>query len=155
MPAKGWCVSGFLKLFLCCVSVYACTCVCVYVCLCVCPLPRLLITSGMMWHKWVPYDWLNKFYHFYMAAVVSIISRCGFRIESHFRIQPNKSKPVMYKPWIHFSSHLKQLQKSNKMEWFSYKGGCDVCGCMCLKEGLARATDRWLWVIKTVLPLRN
>ena len=57
------------------------------VCLCVCPSPRLSITSGMMWCDIDPYDWFNKFYGFYMAAVVgigsgrmrdvSIYMRCG------------------------------------------------------------------------------
>ena len=32
---------------------------------------RLLITSGVMLAR---YDWLNKFYSFYMAAVVIILS---------------------------------------------------------------------------------
>ena len=53
--------------------------------MCVFPPPRLLITSGMMWCDIDPYDWLNKFYGFYMATVVGIISgndvgmhtRCG------------------------------------------------------------------------------
>ena len=44
---------------------------CVYVC--VCPPPRLLITSGVMWCDIDPYDWLNKFCGFYIAAVVGII----------------------------------------------------------------------------------
>ena len=30
-----------------------------------------------------PYDWLNKFYSFYVAAVVGIISRCGLSIDVH------------------------------------------------------------------------
>ena len=47
--------------------------------MCVCPLPRLLITSGVIW---TPYDWLNKFYSFYMAAVVIIGSGRGLRIEA-------------------------------------------------------------------------
>ena len=44
-----------------------------YVCMCVfvCPPPRLFITSGVIWTL---YDWLNKFYGFYMAAVVGIVS---------------------------------------------------------------------------------
>ena len=42
-------------------------------CVCVCPPPRLLISSGMIW---TIYDWLNKFYSFYMATVVIIDSRC-------------------------------------------------------------------------------
>ena len=37
----GLCVHGFLKLIL---------CGCLYACVFVCPPPRLLITSGVMWH---------------------------------------------------------------------------------------------------------
>ena len=33
------------------VHVCVCVCVCVYVCVCVSVAPRLLITSGMMWHN--------------------------------------------------------------------------------------------------------
>ena len=63
-----------------------------------------------------------------MAAIVSIDSRLGLRIEAHCRNQPNKSKLALYKPLLHFYSHLKQLYISNKTECFSYKGGCGVCG---------------------------
>ena len=38
---------------------------------CVCPPPRLLITSGVIYTR---YDRSNKFYAFYMAAVVDIDS---------------------------------------------------------------------------------
>ena len=42
-------------------------------CACGCLSSRLLITSGMIW---IPYDWLNKFCNFYVAAlVIGIISR--------------------------------------------------------------------------------
>ena len=59
--------------------------VCICVCVCVCPPLRLLITSGMVWCEIDPYDWLNKFYGFCMAAAVGIVSgrdvsihtRCG------------------------------------------------------------------------------
>ena len=106
-------------------------CVCVSVCLSVCLPPKLVITSGVIWTS---HDWLNKFYSFYIAAVFSIVSRCDLIIEAH---QPNKSRLVLCKPLIHFNSHLKQLYISNKMECFSYKGGCDVYGLQvlrCLKE---------------------
>ena len=43
--------------------------VCVYIHVYVPPL-RLLITSGMMW---IPCDWLNKFYSFYMAAIDGVV----------------------------------------------------------------------------------
>ena len=44
------------------------------VCACV-PTPRLVITSGIsvMIIIWNPYDWLNKFYSFYMVDVVHIV----------------------------------------------------------------------------------
>ena len=64
--ACGRRASGFLELLLPRMSV----CVCVCVCVCV-STPRLLITSDMIW---TPYDWLNKFYGFYMVAVVDIDS---------------------------------------------------------------------------------
>ena len=54
---------------------------CVYVRVCVClhvyPPLRLLITNGVIW---TPYNWLNKFYGCYMAAVVSIGSGCDVSI---------------------------------------------------------------------------
>ena len=40
------------------------------------------------------YDWLKKFYNFYMAAVVGIVSRHGLRNEVHCTNQPNKIKLV-------------------------------------------------------------
>ena len=93
----------------------------------VCPPPRLVITSGVitvMWYDIDPYDWLNKFYSFYMAAIVSIISRHGLTTKVHCRNQPNKSKLAL----LHFNNHLKQLLISDKMEHFSYKGGCGIRG---------------------------
>ena len=69
-PALAW----FLKI----VSVR--TSVCVFLYVCVCPSPRLLITSGVVW---TPYDWLNNFYSFYMAAEVVIGSGRGLRIKTH------------------------------------------------------------------------
>ena len=44
-----------------------------------------------------------------MAAIVIIISRCGFRIEERHKNQPNKSKLELCKLWNHINSHLKQL----------------------------------------------
>ena len=50
---------------------------------------RLLITSGMIWNL---YEWLNKLYSFYVAAIVIIGSGDILRIEVHCRNQLNKSK---------------------------------------------------------------
>ena len=50
-------------------------CVCLFVSL----LPRLLITSGMIWTS---YDWLYKFYRCYMATAV-IVNGCGLGIDTH------------------------------------------------------------------------
>ena len=36
----------------------------------------------------------------------------------------SQSKLVLYKPLVHCNNHLKQLSLSNKVEGFSYKGGC-------------------------------
>ena len=44
-----------------------------------CPAPRLLIISGVIYTS---YDWLNMFYGFYMAAVVSIVSGCDVSIHT-------------------------------------------------------------------------
>ena len=54
-----------------------------------------------------PYDWLNKFYRFYVAAVVSIVSRCDLSIDVHHEKQPNKHKLALYKPSIYLNSNLK------------------------------------------------
>ena len=67
-------------------------------CACVCvPTLRLLITSGMIW---TPYDWLNKLWSFYIAAVVIFSSGSGLRIQACHRNQPNKSKLELYKPLL-------------------------------------------------------
>ena len=58
--------------------------VCICLCLCV-SAPRLVMTSSVIR---TPYDWLNKFYSFYVTAIVVIVSNCGFTIEVHRRNQP-------------------------------------------------------------------
>ena len=70
------------------------------------------------------FDLLNKFYGFYMAAVVGIVSGHGVCIHTRHGNQPNKNKLALYKPLLHCNSRLKQLYLSNKTERFSYKGGC-------------------------------
>ena len=69
--------------------VCVCVCVCICVCVCVCSPPRLLITNSVIW---APYNWLNKLYSFYMAAVFIINSGHGLIIEVHHRNQPYKTK---------------------------------------------------------------
>ena len=54
--------------------------------------PRLLITSGVIWHDIDPYDWLNKFCGFYMAAVVGIVSGHNVSIHTCCGNWPSKSK---------------------------------------------------------------
>ena len=44
------------------------------------------------------------------------------------RNKPNNSKLAVYKPLLYCNSHLKQLYVGNKMERFSYKGGCSIRG---------------------------
>ena len=81
-------VPGFLKLLLSSKSS------------CVHPPPRLLITSSMLWHDVNPIDWLNKFYNFYMAAVVRILSTHSLRIEANYRNEPSKAKLALCKPLL-------------------------------------------------------
>ena len=45
--------------------------------------PRLLMSSGVIWHDMILYDWLNKFDGFYMAAIVNMISRHALSIDVH------------------------------------------------------------------------
>ena len=71
-----------------CISVRMYVCMCMYMCV------RLLIISGMIW---TPYDWLNKFYSCYMAAVIIINDGRGLGVEVHCKSQPNKSKLSLYK----------------------------------------------------------
>ena len=63
---------GFLKLILCGSSV----------CVFVCPRPRLVMISGEIWTS---YDWLNKFYSYYMETVVIIVNGRGLGIGTHRR----------------------------------------------------------------------
>ena len=69
---------------------------------------------------WTVYDWLNKFYNFLMAAIVSIIIRSGLRIKMHHKNQRNKTKMILYRPLFHIKGHLNQLHISNKLEYFSF-----------------------------------
>ena len=52
-----------------------CVCVCVFY-------PKAINTSGIMLCDIDPYDWLNKFYGFYMAVLVGIVSRHGLSIHT-------------------------------------------------------------------------
>ena len=121
-------------------------CVCMCVCVCVHHQGFIVIISDTIWHDMKPYDWLNKFYSLWMAAVVCIVNRRCLTIEARCtcRSQPNKIKLALYKPLLHLYSHLKQLYISNKTKRFSYKGLCGVCGSKhikAFKEELAWATD--------------
>ena len=89
-----------------------------------------------------------------MAAIVGIVNKHGLRNEARRRNQCNKSKLALYKPLLHFYSHLKQLYISNKTESFSCKSGCGVHGCTRIetfKEELAWATDKQLQVISNIM----
>ena len=117
----------FLKLFL---------CGCLYVCV---STPQAVDNYIVAWFGMIlgPYDWLNKFYRFYMVAIVGIVIRCGPSYNWSVSSKSiEQSKLVLYKPWIHFNS---QLYISNKMKCFSYIGGCGVHGRTCIKTFKIRA----------------
>ena len=125
---------------------YTSVCVCVgmcalaYVCVFVYLPLRLLITSGVIWHDIIPIWLINMFYRFYMATIISIVSRRGLTIKVHHWNQPSKSKLALYKPWIHFNNLIKYLYISHKMEHFSYKSGCSVRGHTHIKTFKRRAS---------------
>ena len=79
--------------------------------MCVCSPLSLLIISSVIW---IPYDWLNRFYSFYVAAVVGIVSRRGLSIDACHEKQPSKYKLALYKQSIHFNCSLKQLYISRR-----------------------------------------
>ena len=115
------------KLFLCghlYVYVFVRMCACSCMCVCVCP-----VTSGIMWFNMDPI-WLVK-------QVLQLLY--DPTIEEHCRNQASKSKLMLWKPWIHFNSHLTQLYISNKTERFSYKDGCAMHGCMHIEMFKRRA----------------
>ena len=58
-----------------------------HVCASVCPPPEILITSGVIGTS---YNWLNKFYSYYMATVVIMIKGRGLGIGTHCRHLPTK-----------------------------------------------------------------
>ena len=58
-------------------------------------------------HIWTLYNWLNKLYSFYMAAVVDNVRRLGLSIHVRRINQPNKSKLELYKPLIHMYSSVR------------------------------------------------
>ena len=84
---------------------------CLYVCMCVCALVCVSAPEAInkQWRDIDPYDWLNTFYGFYMAAVVNIFSGHGISIHMRCGNYSNKSKLVLYKPFLHCNNHLKQL----------------------------------------------
>ena len=93
-----------------------------------------------------------------MATIVGIISRRGLTIEARLGNQSNKSKLALCKPFLHFTSHSKQLYISNKIDCFSNKGRCVIVGVQvlrCLKEELAWAADKWLQVISSTKKVKN
>ena len=65
--------------------------------MCMCLPPRLLITISMMWHDMDSMLLVKQVLKLNIAAIVSIVSRCGLRIELHCMNQSNKIKQVLYK----------------------------------------------------------
>ena len=65
-PVHAW----FLKMVSMWTSAYVHVCLNVHV--------SALITNGVIW---TPYDWLDKFYSFYVAIVVNIVNGLGLSID--------------------------------------------------------------------------
>ena len=99
---------------------------------------RLLITSSVIW---TPYDWLNKFYSFYVVAVS--LSMIGVTLKLKHIIE-TKIVRLSYRFTNHYFtftySCLKQMYISIKKEQFSFRGGCGT-HIQASKEELAWAKD--------------
>ena len=110
------------------------------------------ITTGMIWCIWTPCDWLNKLYSFYIL-VVNIVSMRGLSIDAHHRNLPNKSKLALYQPRVHSNSHLKQLYiwSASGIKGMLYVSVVHVLKH--LKEELAWATHKQLWVVNNLKQL--
>ena len=53
--------------------------------------PRPRITSGVIW---IVCDWLNNFCCFSLA--IDTVDGCGLNNEMHYRLQPKKTKVMLY-----------------------------------------------------------
>ena len=82
----------------------------------------------------------------FLAALISIVSKCSLRTEVCHKNQPYNTKLVLYTLILSLYNHFKQLYISNKTEHFSYKGGFGMCLSRHLKE-LAWALDEWFQFI--------
>ena len=98
--------------------------VCVFACVCL-P-PRLLITSGVMWHDMDP---MTVVVGSVVIALMHVIETNLIRVSYH-----------CISHYFHYNGHLKQLYISNTTKHFSYKGGCGVCGQTCI-EALKEELD--------------
>ena len=82
-------------------GVCACVCVCAHACVRICVHPKAIndwdCVIGTMWTKC---DHLNKFYSFYKAAVVGIVSKHSLCIKPH-----NKNQPVYVTRFAKASTH--------------------------------------------------
>ena len=91
-----------------------------------------VVWCGMIWTY---YNWLKKFYNFYMAAVVSITSRHGFRIEVYHG-NKYKTKLVCIRCYFHFKNSCTQV-----IRWSTpvirYVRRCDIGISKHLQEELA------------------
>ena len=93
----------------------------------------------------------------WQICIIGIISRHGLRIEMCHRDKHNKASYHCITCYFHINNCLKHLYIRNKIEYFSYKGGYGVCGCMrikAFKEELAWGNlgyQKWLQVTKMAL----
>ena len=98
--------------------------------MCVHPPPRLLITSGVMWCDMDSISLVKQVLQLSYGSC-SMLSVMGMALELK-RIVETYLIRVSYccvSYYLHFNTPFKQLYTSNKMECFSYKGGCGWHGC--------------------------
>ena len=82
-----------------------------------------------------------------------MVSVVGMEFASVYvmKTNPINVSLVLYKPEIHLNSSLKWLYINNRMEQFSYKGGCGAMFIDSFKRKLTLATYQQLSVISNTV----
>ena len=98
------------------------------------------------------YDWLNKFITFiWQLYIVSVISRLDLSIEVCHRNQLMRVSYRCTSHYFHCNSYLKQLARWSDSVINVGMAYVGIHVSRHLKEELAWAIDKWLWIISNIM----